>query len=107
MGAAVARRLVSQHIRNRAQQNNNGEEGGEPPTRIARNPSLSLLCLQCSLLLHGAQLSNIGEEGGKPRKRNPVKTLSRVDVVELGTDGDMPAALRIEVGLLPCGRWCG
>lgn len=43
------------------------------------------------------QLSNIGEEGGKPRKRNPVKTLSRVDVVELGAEGDMPRALRIEV----------
>ncbi|GIL92573.1 hypothetical protein Vretifemale_20088 [Volvox reticuliferus] len=40
------------------------------------------------------QFSNIGEEGGRPRRRNPVKTLRRVEVVELG-DG-MPGAVRIE-----------
>ncbi len=41
------------------------------------------------------QFSNIGEEGGRPRKRNPVKTLRRVELVELGDS--MPGALRIEV----------
>ncbi|KXZ50137.1 hypothetical protein GPECTOR_17g773 [Gonium pectorale] len=41
------------------------------------------------------QFSNIGEEGGRPRKRNPVKTLRRVDVVKL--EELAPGALRIEV----------
>ncbi|KAG2492841.1 hypothetical protein HYH03_008995 [Edaphochlamys debaryana] len=41
------------------------------------------------------QLSNIGEEAGRPRKRNPVKTLQRVDVRELGEAA--PGGLRIEV----------
>ncbi|GIL62490.1 hypothetical protein Vafri_16701 [Volvox africanus] len=41
------------------------------------------------------QFSNIGEEGGRPRKRNPVKTLKRVEVVELGEG--VSGAMRIEV----------
>ncbi|GIL62491.1 hypothetical protein Vafri_16701 [Volvox africanus] len=40
------------------------------------------------------QFSNIGEEGGRPRKRNPVKTLKRVEVVELGEG--VSGAMRIE-----------
>ncbi|KAG2443316.1 hypothetical protein HYH02_009383 [Chlamydomonas schloesseri] len=42
------------------------------------------------------QFSNIGEEGGRPRKRNPVKTLRRVDVVELDPVA-FPGGVRIEV----------
>ncbi|PNW74257.1 hypothetical protein CHLRE_13g591501v5 [Chlamydomonas reinhardtii] len=42
------------------------------------------------------QFSNIGEEGGRPRKRNPVKTLRRMDVVELDPAA-FPGGVRIEV----------
>ncbi|KAG2443369.1 hypothetical protein HXX76_001730 [Chlamydomonas incerta] len=42
------------------------------------------------------QFSNIGEEGGRPRKRNPVKTLRRVDVLELDPSA-FPGGVRIEV----------
>ncbi|GLC49634.1 hypothetical protein PLESTB_000269700 [Pleodorina starrii] len=42
------------------------------------------------------QFSNIGEEAGRPRRRNPVKTLRRVEVVELGGEST-PGGIRIEV----------
>lgn len=43
------------------------------------------------------QLSNIGEEGFPPLRRNPVKTLRRVEVVQLGEEAH--GRLRIEVRL--------
>lgn len=50
---------------------------------------------------HACALRNVplrppGEEGGRPRKRNPVKTLRRMDVVELDPAA-FPGGVRIEV----------